>query len=86
MKKLVAILSLLVLTGCAGANPYATRGATIGGAVGAVAGGVTTGTPQGALVGGAIGAASGAVIGAAATPGHCRYRDRRGREYVDVCR
>ena len=40
---------------------------------------------QGAVVGGAVGAVAGALIGRANERGECRYRDSRGRVYIDRC-
>ena len=53
--------------------------------LGAVGGAVLTGRPGGALVGAAAGGLAGALIGRANEDGKCRYRDRRGRIYIDDC-
>ena len=83
MKKILAVAAVaLVVSGC---SQSAGRGAAIGAASGALIGGLATNSWEGAAVGAAVGGASGAVIGKASEPGKCVYRDRYGRQYVDVC-
>ncbi|UXN67956.1 glycine zipper domain-containing protein (plasmid) [Devosia neptuniae] len=83
MKKIIAIAAVAVaLAGC---SQSAGGGAAIGAASGALIGGLTTNSWEGAAIGAAVGGASGAVIGKATEPGKCVYRDRHGRQYIDVC-
>jgi hypothetical protein len=83
MKK---IMTILVLTMALGACSQTERGAAIGGLGGAAVGAAVAGDPvEGAVVGGAVGAVAGALIGLASERGECRYRDRRGRVYIDRC-
>ncbi len=78
---LIAVTALLFLTACNATQ----RGAAVGAGVGAAAGAIATGTPSGAAVGAAAGGLAGALIGRAAEDGKCRYRDNRGRTYIDDC-
>ncbi|MEP1206523.1 MAG: YMGG-like glycine zipper-containing protein [Rhizobiaceae bacterium] len=78
---ILTMAALLFLTGCNATQ----RGAAVGAGVGAAAGAIATGTPQGAAVGAAAGGLAGALIGRATEDGKCRYRDRRGRVYIDDC-
>ena len=78
---LIALAALLFLTACNATQ----RGAAVGAGVGATAGAIVTGTPQGAAVGAAAGGLAGALIGRATEDGKCRYKDRRGRVYIDDC-
>ena len=80
-KVIVLFSSLLFLAGCNATQ----RGAAIGAGTGAVVGAVVTGTGTGAAVGAAAGGLAGALIGRASEDGKCRYRDRRGRVYIDDC-
>ncbi|MCA0015242.1 hypothetical protein LB561_04945 [Mesorhizobium sp. B292B1B] len=83
MKK---IMTILVLTAALGACSQTEKGAAVGGLGGAAIGAAVAGDPvQGAVVGGAVGAVAGALIGRASEPGRCRYRDSRGRVYIDRC-
>ncbi|MBX3568954.1 MAG: hypothetical protein KF914_12910 [Rhizobiaceae bacterium] len=82
MKKILIVLA--VAAGVAGCS-QTEKGAAIGGLGGAAVGAAVTGDAGGALVGGLGGAAVGALIGAANEPGKCRYRDRRGNEYIAAC-
>ncbi|MEE9375432.1 MAG: YMGG-like glycine zipper-containing protein [Rhizobiaceae bacterium] len=77
----VFAVALLLLSACNATQRGAGTGALIGGAIGAVA----TGHPRGALVGAAAGGLAGALIGRDSEDGKCRYRDRRGRVYIDDC-
>lgn len=80
-KTLIALAAVAALAGCTTAE----RDATLGAAAGATIGAIATGRPGGALAGAVIGGASGVLIGAATRRGECRYRDRRGRIYIDRC-
>lgn len=83
MKKIMAIL---VMATALGACSQTEKGAAVGGLGGAAIGAAVAGNPvEGAVVGGAVGAVAGALIGRANEPGECRYRDRRGRPYIDRC-
>ncbi|TIN24779.1 MAG: hypothetical protein E5Y31_16960 [Mesorhizobium sp.] len=83
MKKTMLLMALLVpLAACS----QTEKGAAVGGLGGAAVGAAVAGDPvQGAVVGGAVGAVAGALIGRASEPGECRYRDSRGRVYIDRC-
>jgi len=82
MRILIAsVTALMILTGCNATQ----RGAAVGAGTGAVIGAVATGTGTGAAVGAAAGGLAGALIGRASEDGQCRYRDRRGRVYIDDC-
>jgi hypothetical protein len=83
MKKILVMVALLLpIAACS----QTERGAAIGGLGGAAIGSAVAGDPvEGAVIGGAIGAVGGALIGNASERGQCRYRDRRGRVYVDRC-
>ena len=82
MKAIVTLITISIfLAGCNGTQ----RGAAVGAGLGAVGGAVFTGRPGGALVGAAAGGLAGALIGRANEEGKCRYRDRRGRVYIDDC-
>ena len=78
---LVILSAFIVLTACNATQ----RGAAVGAGAGAVVGAVATGTAGGAAVGAAAGGLAGALIGRASEDGKCRYRDRRGRVYIDDC-
>ncbi|MEO0546785.1 MAG: glycine zipper domain-containing protein [Pseudomonadota bacterium] len=80
-KILITLVALVALAGCNATQRGAAVGAGAGGAIGAIA----TGTPGGAAVGAAAGGLAGALIGRATEDGQCRYRDRRGRVYIDDC-
>lgn len=80
-----ATLIILAATAFLTACNATQRGAAVGAGVGATAGAVLTGTPTGAAVGATAGGLAGALIGRAAEDGKCRYRDRRGRTYIDDC-
>ena len=83
MKKMLVLMALLLPVG---ACSQTEQGAAIGGLGGAAIGSAVANDPlQGAVIGGAIGAVGGALIGNANERGQCRYRDRRGRVYVDRC-
>ncbi|MBA4782067.1 MAG: hypothetical protein H2045_02460 [Rhizobiales bacterium] len=87
MMKMIAILVAgLFLVGCDTTRPgnRAAGGALIGAGSGAAIGALAGGG-RGAAIGALAGGAAGALIGAATTPGECRYRDRRGRVYVERC-
>ncbi|MDX3925005.1 MAG: glycine zipper domain-containing protein [Shinella sp.] len=81
------MLFVLGLVGLSLASCTSTeKGATIGAVSGAAIGGAVSGDLGGAIVGGAVGGIAGAAIGHVADrPGHCYYRDRYGRRYVDRC-
>jgi len=82
MKKLAAAMAaLIVLSACTATEKGATIGAVSGGLIGNAIGGNSRGT----LIGAGVGAVAGALIGRASEPGKCRYRDRRGRVYIDDC-
>ena len=82
MRNLVIMLSsLFILAACSATE----RGAAVGAGTGAVGGALITGNARGAAVGAVIGGVAGALIGRASEPGKCRYRDRRGRIYIDDC-
>jgi hypothetical protein len=83
MKKTMLLMALLVpLAACS----QTEKGAAVGGLGGAAVGAAVAGDPvQGAVVGGAVGAVAGALIGRASERGECRYRDSRGRVYIDRC-
>lgn len=82
MKTIVTMIATsMILIGC----NETQRGAAVGAGLGAVGGAVLTGRPGGALVGAAAGGLAGALIGRASEDGKCRYRDRRGRVYIDDC-
>ena len=78
---LMVLSATLFLTACNATQ----QGAAVGAGVGTVAGAIVTGTPTGAAVGATAGGLAGALIGRAAEDGKCRYRDRRGRTYIDDC-
>lgn len=80
-KTLITLVALVALAGCNATQ----RGAAVGAGTGAAIGAVATGSPRGALVGAAAGGLAGALIGRATEEGKCRYRDRRGRVYIDDC-
>jgi len=86
-KILIIAATALSLAACTTTQQGATVGAIGGGVVGAAATG-------GSVVGTAVGAGIGAVAGAAVgdyirvhnrANNQCVYRDRNGREYIDVC-
>ncbi|WIY51702.1 hypothetical protein O9Z70_09385 [Devosia sp. YIM 151766] len=68
------------------------QGAAVGGIGGAVVGaGLTGGSVVGTAVGAGIGAVAGAAVGDAVryhdrSRNQCVYRDRHGREFIDICR
>lgn len=78
---LITLSTLVFLTACNATQ----RGAAVGAGVGAAAGAIATGTPGGAAVGAAAGGLAGALIGRATEDGKCKYKDRRGRVYIDDC-
>ena len=82
MRATILILAASVLLTACNATQ---RGAAVGAGVGAAAGAIVSGTPTGAAVGATAGGLAGALIGRAAEDGKCRYRDRRGRIYLDDC-
>ena len=89
---IVAALAALTLAGCAQTESQqrAGTGALIGGAGGALVGQAIGGNTESTLIGAAGGALLGAVVGSSTAPKRrgeemCRYRDRRGREYVAPC-
>lgn len=89
---IVAALAALTLAGCAQTESQqrAGTGALIGGAGGALVGQAIGGNTESTLIGAAGGALLGAVVGSSTVPKRrgeemCRYRDRRGREYVAPC-
>lgn len=83
VKFTLPIIAALALAGCSTTD---NQNAVIGGATGAVIGGVATGSLQGAAVGTAIGAGAGVLLGRVLDrPGYCRYRNSRGRPYIDRC-
>ena len=86
-KILIIAATALSLAACTTTQQGATVGAVGGGVIGAAATG-------GSLVGTAVGAGIGAVAGAAVgdmvryhdrSRNQCVYRDRNGREFIDVC-
>ncbi|MEP0944649.1 MAG: YMGG-like glycine zipper-containing protein [Rhizobiaceae bacterium] len=78
---LLILAATLFLTACNATQ----RGAAVGAGVGAAAGAIVSGTPTGAAIGATAGGLAGALIGRAAEDGKCRYKDRRGRIYIDKC-
>jgi len=61
---IVAVFSLVFITGCATPpGPNQAGGTVVGGATGAFLGGALSRSPEGALLGGAIGALAGALVG-----------------------
>ena len=80
-KSLISLTAVIALTACNATQ----RGAAVGAGTGAVVGAAATGNVRGAAVGAAAGGLAGALIGRAAEDGQCRYRDRRGRIYIDDC-
>lgn len=82
MSKMILIGAMaLALVGCNATQ----RGATVGAGTGGVIGAIATGSAGGAAIGAAAGGLAGALIGRASEDNKCRYRDRRGRVYVDDC-
>ena len=77
----LVLSATLFLTACNATQ----QGAAVGAGVGAAAGAIATGTPTGAAIGATAGGLAGALIGRASEDGKCRYRDRRGRIYIDKC-
>ena len=86
MKKLrFATLAAVLALGVAGCTST-QQGAVVGGLVGAGVGQAIGGNTGATLLGAAVGATAGALIGeAAGRPGYCRYRNSRGKIYVDRC-
>ncbi len=80
-KVLIAIAALFVLSACTATE----RGAATGAAIGGLGTAAVTGSGRKAAVGALVGGVAGALIGRASEPGKCRYRDRRGRIYIDDC-
>ena len=90
---IVAALAALTLAGCAQTESQqrAGTGALVGAAGGALVGQAIGRDTESTLIGAAGGALLGAVVGSSTAPKAqrgeemCRYRDRRGREYVAPC-
>ncbi|MEE9313827.1 MAG: glycine zipper 2TM domain-containing protein [Rhizobiaceae bacterium] len=80
-KIIITTVALLMLSACNATQKGAAGGAIVGGGIGAV----VTGSPRGAVLGAAAGGLAGALLGRASEEGKCRYRDRRGRVYIDDC-